>query len=1231
MTIRNLLPVLILPFLGAGFYSSTRLFAPPASAATSQDQHETNQVGDDAQNAAAKFSLRKRLPEGGKEIPVERYLEAREQMRRMPRYSTARNQYLSAAEAETDQTANWTELGPGNIGGRTRALIIHPTNHDTMYAAAASGGVWKTTDGGASWKPLADVIANIAVNALAIDRSDPNVIYAGTGEGFFNFDAIRGAGIFKSADGGATWAAESGIPHVVTEALALNRAANATQIFAFTYGRGAHRAALGGADCLYSLSPASATIKAEGGAGSVNISAPNGCPWMASVNPSGEGWIRINGADSGGGGGTINFTVEPNTSAMARAGTINIAGRSFTITQTGIVNPRPPALKITSPTSAGNFSTDVSTIRLSGTAVGAADLTQVTWRVDRGFINPSPSPASGIANGTANWSIPAIILQPGVNFITVTAYDTTGASGSATINVLYTASLTIVPIAGNGASSYNGDNRPALTASFSNVQSLAVDNAGTIYVLDAGYGLIHKINPFTGIITKIAGGGTNGVAEGIPATDARLQGPTAIALDVAGNIYITEFEKPRVRKITTDRIIRTIAGTGESGYGGDGGPAIEARFRTPWDVKVDGAGNVYIADLGNNRVRKIDAATGIITTMAGGGSGSGGDGGPATTAQLSSPMGIAFDSKGNLHIADNLAHTIRKVAAGSGIITTVAGAVDNPGFDGDGSLATAAKLRAPSRIACDRSDNLYVYDRGNGRIRKINAGDGIIVIVANYRNVTSVHAASFTGPRLSSELIAAAFGVNLAAATETASALPLPTILGGSSVRVRDSEGRERSASLFFVSPLQINYQIPPETAGGPAATIVTNSEGVTSTGSIRIEPTAPGLFSANADGQGVAAALALRVRADGSQSYEPVAVFDQARKKFIALPLDFGAATDRLFLILFGTGLRQRASLSSVSARIGDEPVEVLYAGAQGGFVGLDQINLSLPRTLAGRGEVDVVITTDDNPANTLRVAFAGAACNYRITSNNQTGNQTVPAAGGAFNVGVATGDGCYWSARSSVNWITSTLNGYASGNGTANFGVEPNTSPLPRTGQVRVAGQNIAITQSGAGDSPPPSLTVNTPGGGAFTVSAPTVGLSGSATGEPSVAFVNWSNDRGGYGLASGADSWSIAAIPLQVGENRLTITVYDSLGRSGSSMITVNFRPEFLIQTIAGTGSIGVAGDGGPSVLAQLGGLFDVAFDSAGNIVICDQFRIRKLTPYPAPPAMQAGRASTNLNGR
>ena len=219
----------------------------------------------------------------------------------------------------------------------------------------------------------------------------------------------------------------------------------------------------------------------------------------------------------------------------------------------------------------------------------------------------------------------------------------------------------------------------------------------------------------------------------------------------------------------------------------------------------------------------------------------------------------------------------------------------------------------------------------------------------------------------------AAFGADLATGTQAATTLPLPTALAGARVNLRDSLGNERPAPLFFVSPSQINYQIPPGTVAGPATITVVNSNGVVSTGGISISSVAPGLFTASADGQGVATAVALRIKNDGSQIYEPVAFFDQSQNKFVALPIDLGpdmgSASDQVFLILFGTGFRNRSALSTVIAQIGGENAEVLYAGEQGGLVGLDQANVRLPRVLAGRGDLDLILTVDGKSSNSVKI----------------------------------------------------------------------------------------------------------------------------------------------------------------------------------------------------------------------------------------------------------------------
>ncbi|MGH9842983.1 MAG: hypothetical protein ACREEM_29955, partial [Blastocatellia bacterium] len=233
---------------------------------------------------------------------------------------------------------------------------------------------------------------------------------------------------------------------------------------------------------------------------------------------------------------------------------------------------------------------------------------------------------------------------------------------------------------------------------------------------------------------------------------------------------------------------------------------------------------------------------------------------------------------------------------------------------------------------------------------------------------------SYSGASLAGESIVSAFGAGLASATAAATAAPLPTTLGGSTVKVRDSAGTERLAPLFFVSPTQINYQIPRGTATGQAMVTITSGNSVAAAGVALIAMVAPGLFTVNASGQGIAAAVALRVKADGTQSFEPVAQFDPAQNKFVATPIDLGPETDQVFLLLFGTGVRNRSALSVVSARLGGPngvDAQVSFAGGLDGFVGLDQVNARLSRSLIGRGEVDVTLTVDGQTANTVKVSI--------------------------------------------------------------------------------------------------------------------------------------------------------------------------------------------------------------------------------------------------------------------
>ncbi|MDQ6700015.1 MAG: hypothetical protein M3Z36_07500 [Acidobacteriota bacterium] len=217
---------------------------------------------------------------------------------------------------------------------------------------------------------------------------------------------------------------------------------------------------------------------------------------------------------------------------------------------------------------------------------------------------------------------------------------------------------------------------------------------------------------------------------------------------------------------------------------------------------------------------------------------------------------------------------------------------------------------------------------------------------------------------LAPDAIASAYGANLANATAAATSLPLPTVLGGTSVTVKDSAGVERSAPLFFASSTQVNYLIPAGTAVGPATVKIGSA-----TGSVRINSIAPGLFTANSNGQGAPAATAALYAANGEITVEPVFQCSSGVGSCVTVPIPLGAEADQVFLTLYGTGIRGRSSLASVTCRIGGVDAPVVFADAQGGFVGLDQVNVRVPRSLAGRGEVDLVLTVDGQATNTVRV----------------------------------------------------------------------------------------------------------------------------------------------------------------------------------------------------------------------------------------------------------------------
>jgi sugar lactone lactonase YvrE len=276
----------------------------------------------------------------------------------------------------------------------------------------------------------------------------------------------------------------------------------------------------------------------------------------------------------------------------------------------------------------------------------------------------------------------------------------------------------ITTVAGTGGTAYNGDNILATQARLKWPHDVTVADDGTIYLADSAHHRVRRIDATTGIITTVLGTGAAGIgADGVLGTRSQLKNPKSVAL-FGGALFVADLSN-RVRRLDlTTGIVTTVAGTGVAGYSGDGGSALSAQLNSPQRIALDSVGNIYIADSGNNRVRRVDAQTGVITTVAGRGvAGFGGDGGQGTSALLRKPRGVALDGDGTLYVADSGNHRIRKVDLSTGIITTVAGGPS--GFSGDGGPASAARFYNPRGLTVDDQGRLIIADTFNSVVRVI--------------------------------------------------------------------------------------------------------------------------------------------------------------------------------------------------------------------------------------------------------------------------------------------------------------------------------------------------------------------------------------------------------------------------------------------------------------------------------------------------------------------------------
>jgi len=288
----------------------------------------------------------------------------------------------------------------------------------------------------------------------------------------------------------------------------------------------------------------------------------------------------------------------------------------------------------------------------------------------------------------------------------------------------------ITTVAGNGSSGFSGDGGPATGAGLKSVEDIFLTPNGDLYIADTGHNRVRKVTAATGIITTIAGSGSPGSSgDGGLATAAKLTTPDGVVVAANGDFYIDDRGNNRVRKvIAATGIIIAYAGTGTAGYSGDGAAAILAKLNLPQGISLAGNGDLYIADTGNNVIRKVSALTGVITTYAGTGTaGSTGDGGAATSARLNGPKALTLNAAGDLYITDTANNKVRLVTA-AGIITTIAG-TGTAGSAGDGGSPTSAQLNGPAGIAVSSTGVYYISDTNNNKIRKVSGNLAVVAWV----------------------------------------------------------------------------------------------------------------------------------------------------------------------------------------------------------------------------------------------------------------------------------------------------------------------------------------------------------------------------------------------------------------------------------------------------------------------------------------------------------------------
>jgi uncharacterized protein (TIGR03437 family) len=497
----------------------------------------------------------------------------------------------------------------------------------------------------------------------------------------------------------------------------------------------------------------------------------------------------------------------------------------------------------------------------------------------------------------------------------------------------------ITTVAGNGTAGFGGDGAAAAGAQLNQPVALAIDSFGNLYIADFSNQRVRMVSP-GGVISTVAGNGTAGFGgDGGAATAAQLNGPIALTVDRGGNVYVSDFNNSRVRKFTPGGNITTVAGNGINGFGGDGASATSALLNGPSGLAVDSAGNLYIADLDNSRIRKV-SPTGTITTFAGNGIAAiGGDGGPVSQATLAAPQSLLIDSEGNLYVGDSVGR-VRMISA-SGTITTIVGK-GPAGYSGDGGDASLAQINGPLGLAMDTKGNLYIADTGNNAIRQAQPA-GVKPTITAITNAAS-NATQAIAP---GELVTI-YGSGLGPIQLTPFALGangrVPSSLAGTQIFFDGI-----AAPILYAWTNQVGVVVPFGVSGNVKAT-AQNGNQTSAALTMATAAAAPALFTVDFSGKGQAVAN----NANGSRNS---AVTPAAVGSVITLIGTGGGPTspglpDGALGMGMGLGSPVPQLAAPVTVTIGGQTAHVTYAGAAPGIVaGVMQINVTIPAPVSGNG----------------------------------------------------------------------------------------------------------------------------------------------------------------------------------------------------------------------------------------------------------------------------------------